>query len=233
MKKKVTSFLGGVILGIIVGSFWWRGVDDYNSRNEEDSVLGNTVSYEEIVDSVQNNEREQLERILYMEFITGEREADGMSISDIAVPKGEPEKRYFTEYTFHDSDKDGFDELHVRSSRYYYIIDCNNNDLHIWKGLHPRTELLNNGDYLYQHTGGGSLHYSYKYFMLDVQGEEICKITFSWCDKNDNSKLDDKDIYVFEEADEISYETWEELTYKYLNVGSDKISWITLVMATD
>ena len=164
---------------------------------------------------------------MYMEFINGDCAINGMMISDITTPIGEPEKKYFMQYTFFDSDGDGLDELHVRSERYYYIIDCESDTLSVWKTMYPTTEVLNNGDYLYTHIGGAPLHYDYEYFVTNQEGEDIFSVSFSWYDDNLNGEVDKEDVFL-KEGVEISYEEWKELEKEYLKIGTNRISWISL-----
>lgn len=49
-------------------------------------------------------------------------ECDGIDIDFITTPKGEPDKRYDTQYAVFDCDGNGEAELHVQSARYYYIF---------------------------------------------------------------------------------------------------------------
>ncbi len=180
-------------------------------------------------ESVEENGSSEPDEVksLYMEFLNGNCEADGLVIADITTPTGEPDKQYYTEYTFFDSDKDGLDELHVRSSREYYIIDCESTTLSVWKTMYSTTEVLNNGDYLYTHIGGAPLHYDYEYFATDQEGEDIFSVSFNWYDANLNGEVDKEDVFL-KEDEEISYEEWEEIEEKYLEVGTDEISWIVL-----
>lgn len=175
-----------------------------------------------------NELRQDIDYELYMEFLEGSRSVNGMMITDITTPTREPDKHYFTEYTFSDSDTDGLDELHIRSERYYYIIDCENDELSVWKDLHPRTELLNNGDYLYTHIGGAPLHHDYKYFSMGPEGEEVWSITYNWYDENSNGEFDEEDLYVMQNTNVLSYEEWKEVQENYLNVGTDKVWWRVL-----
>ena len=174
-------------------------------------------------------DREEEDHKLYMDFLNGKKTTEGgMSIDEIIIPTGEPERRYFTEYTFYDSDQDGFQELHVRSARYYYIIDCEKNELSAWKFLHPHTELLNNGDFLYRHAGGAPTHYDYQYIKVDKKGETVWDISFSCYDENGDGQFDERDAYLEENYEEMAYKEWLELKRKYLDVGTDEICWITL-----
>ena len=185
-------------------------------------LLGGIISF-----SVYSNiVKKRSEYSLYMDFLNGNCVADGVVITDITIPKGEPEKRYFTEYTFFDSDGDGLQELHVRSDRYYYVIDCESATLSVWKTMYPTTEILNNGDYLYTHIGGAPLHHDYEYFMTNQEGEDIFSVSFSWYDDNLNGEVDRADVFL-KEGIEISYEEWEEIEEKYLEIGTDEISWIS------
>lgn len=166
---------------------------------------------------------------LYMDFLNGEKTTDsGMSIYDIIIPTGEPERRYYTDYTFYDSDQDGFQELHVRSARYYYILNCEKGRLSIWKFLDPRTELLNNGDFLYKHAGGAPLHYNYQYIKVNMEGETIWSISFACYDDNLDGQFDERDKYFDRNNEEMSYEEWLEIKQNYIDVGADEIFWTTL-----
>ncbi len=129
----------------------------------------------------------------------------GVMITDITIPTGEPEKQYLSEYAFVDSDRDDFCELHIRAERCYYIIDCENDELFVWKSLHPKTELLNNGDYLYTHIGGAPLHHDYKYFRTDQDGEDEWSVTYSWYDVNEDGEYDENDLYFTQGTEVLSY----------------------------
>ncbi len=165
---------------------------------------------------------------LYMEFLNSNKVVDGMMIMDITIPTGEPEKQYLSEYAFVDSDGDDFYEMHIRSERYYYIIDCENDELFVWKSLYPKTELFNNGDYLYTHISGAPLHHDYKYFRTDREGEDEWSVTYSWYDMNEDGKYDENDLYFTQGTEVLSHEEWKEVQKEYLCVGADKISWIML-----
>lgn len=188
MKERKLIIAAGLLLAVGIFFLLQSGLW-YSSSNEEmEDIVSEESSDEEKndIDEISNSnigepvedkddfdqtlpdpeskdtaDREEEEYKLYMDFLNGEKTtADGMSIDEIIIPTGEPERRYFTDYTFFDSDEDGFVELHVRSARYYYIIDCEKGELRTWKFLDPRTELLNNGDFLYIHVGGAPLHYN-------------------------------------------------------------------------
>lgn len=98
----------------------------------------------------------------------------------------------------------------------------------MWKSLHPRTELLNNGDYLYVHTGEAPLHYDYKYFITNQESEDIYSTSYSWYDENNNGEYDENDLYFTEDMEVLPYEEWEKVQKLYLSIGTDKISWIKL-----
>ena len=242
------------IFVLLQNGFWYSSSNEEmedtvseESSNEEkndiNEIFNNDVgeSTEEMEDedtsaqslSVSGSEdiadREEDEYKLYMDFLNGGKTtASGMSIDEIIIPTGEPERRYFTDYTFFDSDEDGFVELHVRSARYYYIIDCEKGELSTWKFLDPRTELLNNGDFLYHRPGGAPPHDDYEYIKVNKEGETIWSIWFACYDDNIDGKFDERDKYYGEKGEEISYEEWLELKWKYLDVGTDEICWITL-----
>lgn len=168
--------------------------------------------------------RSRKEYSMYMEFLKGNRLADGLDISEIVAPTGEPEKQYFSEYAYFDCDGDKFPELHIRSEKCYYIIDCDEDNLSIWNYFLPGTELLDNGDYLYTHIGGAPLHYDYRYSSVNREGEEFCIITFSCYDANGDGKFSEEDSF-FSGEDPLSYTEWLNLTEKYLKAGTDAVLW--------
>lgn len=170
--------------------------------------------------------RRNAEKKLYVEFLEGVRTINGVVITDIVFSSKEPDEQYFCEYAFFDCDGDGFVELHVRTQMDYYIVDCKDGELYFWKYLYPNTEVLNNGDFLYLHIGGAPLHYDYKYFVVNQEGEDIWSINFSCYDDNTDGQFDEKDLYILEGTDVLSYEEWEEMKNKYLSVGSDEVMWI-------
>ncbi len=250
----ISILMAGCILILVCGSFWQssatkedehklnKGFPDseketFTEISDNDIMLpieepeSKDVSQNSLSDSVSNNyqNREEEDHKLYMEFLNGEKTANGeFSIDDIIIPTGEPESRYFCQYTFFDSDCDGLPELHVRSARYYYIIDCKNDELFVWKYLDPRTELLNNGDFLYQRIGGAPSHYDFQYFTVNKEGETIWSINFACYDINEDDQFDERDRYFGEKSEEISYEKWLEIKKRYLEVGTDEISWTVL-----
>ncbi|MCM1026273.1 MAG: WG repeat-containing protein [Roseburia sp.] len=164
---------------------------------------------------------------MYLEFLEGARSADGWDITEITVPTGEPEKRYFSEYAFFDCDGDGLSELHIRSGKGYYVIDCEKDKLSLWGSFLPQTALLNNGDYLYLHIGGAPLHYDYKYFKVNDAGEEVWNLMFACYDADGDGQFGEGDSYFLEDKN-ISYEDWLELEGKYLEVGTDDVLWTVL-----
>lgn len=179
-----------------------------------------------------DNVIEKKEYDLYMDFLNGNISIGDIWITDIITPTGELDKQYYSKYTFVDCDEDNFKELHVKSQQYYYIIDCKNEELYVWKYLHPNTELLNNGDYLYLHIGEAPLHYDYEYFSINKRGEKENRIGFSWYDENSDRQFDEGDLYIGESAEVISYEEWKLVMRKYINVGTDEIIWIVLTEAS-
>ena len=233
MKKRKIIFVIGALLAGGMFVLLQGGLRDKAFQDEIDGKSSDEDKYapnKSLSDSGSEDiiAREEEEYKLYMGFLGGEITAGGMSIDEIIIPTGEPERRYFTEYTFFDSDQDGFQELHVRSARYYYIIDCEKDRLSTWKFLDPRTELLNNGDFLYHRPGGAPLHDDYEYIKVNKAGETIWSIWFDCYDDNIDGQYDERDKYYGEKGEEISYEEWLELKQKYLDVGTDEICWITL-----
>lgn len=176
---------------------------------------------------------------LYNQFLEGKRNVypqgyesgKGISIIDITVPTGQPDKVYATKYTFFDSNRDGILDLHVRSARTYIILTYKKNNLDVWSSPDRLCDLQNNGAYLYSHMGGGPSHEGYYYCMLDFYGEEVFRIYFSRTDENSDDQYNEDDGYYFEDV-KVTYDEWTKLTKPYLTVGNDKIEWIVLYEET-
>lgn len=218
----IIVFFSGLIIGMHYGK------NELHLENNLKQITN--IGFSNILISKNNEEKIAME--FYEDFlqarITAFSEDIGeIEIADITVPKGEPEKQYYSKYTYLDTDKDGVKELHVKSARYYYIIKYNNNGLYIWKQLSQDWEPLNNGAFLEERTFSAPSYTVYTYNILDCNGNDIFKLNFGTYDKNYNGVQDEDDEYYFDGL-KMEKDVWDTLTNKYLSVGNDEIQWIVL-----
>lgn len=173
---------------------------------------------------------------IYNDFLNGKLDAEGININYITIPKGEPDKRYSTIYTFFDSNGDKMPELHIKSLRYYYVFTVTDNKLKIWADLSPNHCLpLKDGAFMRWKCGSAPMSDMYNYEIRGFSGDIIFRVNFGKYDENKNGVYDENDYYVFE-GTEISEEIWNGLTRKYLYVneyGNEDIcnkidNWITI-----
>lgn len=178
-----------------------------NTENEKDS--------EQIV--CENNAKSEKEKALelYREFLEGKIDINGLSIDDLTIPTGEPERRYPTRYALGDSNGDSIPELHVDSARYYYILTYINGELSIWKSFFSGDYYpLKNGGII--ETGFGVVSdYEFAYYTFNYLGEETLCIRFSVNDTNNNSIFDDGDEYFYDDVF-VTKDKWDKLTESYL-----------------
>ena len=151
-------------------------------------------------------------------------ECDGIDIDFITTPKGEPDKRYDTQYAVFDCDGNGEAELHVQSARYYYIFQYKNGALQLYKNLspYPHYYALKNGAFISHDFGAGPLSDEYRYYIFDTYGNETFSIGFTKYDKNFNGEYDEGDEYVFDNV-EVTKDIWEKLTERFLYIDEDGI----------
>ncbi len=157
----------------------------------------------------------------YQEFISGERNVNGIDMDYISIPTGEPDKRYATKYFILDVNGDGIPELHVRTGRDYFIFSYVDDELFILQsyGSNPgQYTLLENGFIIHKQYYGDEE--CWEYFQLDSAGNEVQKVTFSRWDQNGNRRYDDEDTYKYNDEN-CSREEWLERTGMYLYSDSE------------
>ena len=163
---------------------------------------------------------------IYMDFLSGSRKLDNVHIDELTIPTGEEGRRYSTEYAFQDSNDDGISELHINSARYYYVFSFRNGDPYVWKNF--------TGMDCFPLKDGGFIMWSigmfkddlYTYCKYDCTGQEICSVSFSWDDLNDNGIHDEKDEYLFEDTN-VTQDQWNNLTREYLYQDEEGVWRIT------
>ena len=149
--------------------------------------------YEEEGGKISSEDFAEQAMLVYEKFLEGRIECDGIDIDFITTPKGEPDKRYDTQYAVFDCDGNGEAELHVQSARYYYIFQYKNGALQLYKNLspYPHYYALKNGAFISHDFGAGPLSDEYRY-------------------------------YVFDNV-EVTKDIWEKLTERFLYIDEDGI----------
>lgn len=163
---------------------------------------------------------------LYENFLKGNITIEGVDISYLTIPTGEPNRRYPTKYSYFDSSGDGVPELHVKSSKYYYILTVSNNELQIWKNLTDQYYVaLNNGAFLKYYPINAFNKIEYDFIIFDFMGDEIWKLNFY--------KTGDEE-YFFSDV-EVTKDQWNMLTDQFFYIDNkgvlqikNEIQWTVL-----
>lgn len=132
-----------------------------------------------------------------------------------------------TLHALFDMNGDGIPELHLRPTTGggYEIFTYRDGRVVLWHADVDYCSPLNNGALLYKRPGGAPPHTNYMYITLDPNGNEIARVRFSEYDVVDESGLKVGVRYIYED-DDVSKETWDELTKKFLSTKSDLIKWL-------
>ncbi|MDR1616671.1 MAG: hypothetical protein LBR98_06635 [Syntrophomonadaceae bacterium] len=153
----------------------------------------------------------------YLELLQGKRDAyDLKKNKTFTVEDIYYSIRNNEEYTLYDFTNDGVYELYLKHTFGTDIIMYKNDQLIMVTNISPYGILLNNGAILTRNSGAG--HVTYRYYSLDNAGNEINETYFQ--------RLYDEtgETYLFA-GQEYTKEKWDDLTGKYLSVGSDQIKW--------
>ncbi len=151
--------------------------------------------------------------------------SDGVvTIKDISL---EPD--YKTYYTLFDMNGDGIPELHLRPivGGSYVIFTYRNGKVVLWHNGPDYEAPLNNGAILYERNGAAPTHTNYYYLVLDSNGKEVSKVSFSKYHSVDESTLTEStkyDVFMLEDK-EVSEKKWNSKTKEYLSKPSDLIVW--------
>lgn len=132
-----------------------------------------------------------------------------------------------TLHALFDMNGDGIPELHLRPTTGggYEIFTYRDGRVVLWHADVDYCSPLNTGALLYKRPGGAPPHTNYMYITLDPNGNEIARVRFSEYDVVDESGLKVGVRYIYEDND-VSKETWDELTKKFLSIKSDLIEWL-------
>lgn len=147
-------------------------------------------------------------------------ESGTVSINDLSLGSN-------TLHALFDMNGDGTPELHLRPTTGggYEIFTYRDGRMVLWHADVAYCSPLNNGALLYERPGGAPPHTNYMYIMLDTSGNEIASVKFSKYDVVDENSLKVGVRYLYEDND-VSEETWDALTKKFLSVKSDLIKWL-------
>lgn len=166
----------------------------------------------------------------YKAFLQGDAEAkdpkhdlsesENVNINDLSLGLN-------TLYALFDMNGDGIPELHLRPTMGggYEIFTYRDSQVVLWYVNADYCSSLNNGALLYERPGGAPPHTNYMYITLDTNGNEIVRVEFSKYDVVDKRGLKVGVKYIYQDND-VSKETWDELTKKFLSIKSDLIKWI-------
>ena len=147
-------------------------------------------------------------------------ESGSVNISDLSLGSN-------TLHALFDMNGDGIPELHLRPTTGggYEIFTYRDGQVILWHVDVDYCSPLNNGALLYERPGGAPLHTNYMYITLDSNGNEISRVRFSEYNVVDENDLKVGVRYIYEDND-VSKETWDALTNKFLSIKSDLIEWI-------
>jgi hypothetical protein len=151
--------------------------------------------------------------------------SDGVvTMKDISL---EPDLK--TYYALFDMNGDGISELHLRPivGGRYAIFTYLGGQIVLWHDGPDYESPLNNGAILYERDGAAPTHINYYYLVMDADGNEISRVSFSKYHSVDESSLTestDYDVFMFEDK-EVSEDEWNSLTNEYLSNSSDLIIW--------
>ena len=132
-----------------------------------------------------------------------------------------------TLHALFDMNGDGIPELHLRPTTGggYEIFTYRDDQVVLWHADVAYCSLLNNGALLYERPGGAPPHTNYIYIELDSNGDEIARVGFSKYEVVDENDPKVGVRYIYEDND-VSKETWDELTKKFLSIKTDLIEWL-------
>jgi len=194
-----------------------------NTENEENKEIKTSIENAENKkneDSIKNEEVLDMDTIIkiYEEFLAGNISLGDLDIDFICFPKGEPDRPDSSKYAFFDSNGDNLPELHVKSTRYYYIFTVQNGELTMWKNLSPYPYYipLDNGGFLRYHDETSMYgRISYNYIIYNFSGDEVINIYFY--EQFASELLEQEDGYFLDDV-ELTKEQWEALTRKFFKM---------------
>ena len=155
--------------------------------------------------------------LAYKKFIDGRcSSVGGINIYSLAMPTGEPDRRYPTDYAIIDVNGDGIPELNIQTAREFNVYSFENGEITFLGLFMPSLYgycILKNGAYMRYSDRFSTC--SYSYFELDGKGNQINGLGFYW-DENNGNYIPDKEDDFFFDGKACSMEEWYDRTRKYL-----------------
>ncbi|MGN0492673.1 MAG: hypothetical protein ACI4F7_03410 [Acutalibacteraceae bacterium] len=189
------------------------------SSNKEliaESKKAYSDSLDIVFTSVNNNSAD----MLFNSFITGKTDAldkQGNLLKLKSLLNGNT-----AEYAFYDMNGDERPELLIKSNSALTVFWIENNCVTLWREDTCYSKPLNNSAILSQRHGGAPEHTDYSYSVLGYKGDELYRIEFSeYAESGQNGNK------YFINGTEVSESVYDSLTAPLLNIGDNKINWIS------
>lgn len=134
------------------------------------------------------------------------------------------------EYLFCDIDSDGLLELHVRSTRFYYILKYKEKTLKIIFADVAYVYPINNNKLcgiLYYRKESAPENEVYCFTIFDKNGEHISGPEYIWYDMNENYKQDENDLYMSDDTEQ-DMRTWLNETEVYRENMNQQLEWMSI-----
>lgn len=157
---------------------------------------------------------------IFKKFISGEQTAVDNQDNNIMISKYTFDKT--SKYTFFDINKDGKEELLIKSNESLDIFTLKDNSLYLVIELPTYYMPLNNGAFLYVRDGAAPEHTDYIYTILNTDGEKLFEQSFS------EYKISDTEIKYFLNNIETSKEIFDSVSKPIFKIDNDKIKWQNL-----
>ncbi len=176
----------------------------------------------------------QKARMAYEEYVNCEE-----FMLSYAMPTGEPDKRYRTEYVIRDADNDGIINLIIRIPMQWFIFtyDYSKDSVMCCTSLAAGNSyqyyMCEDNTYIYwtvDYVSSSTIVRDYdglyfRHFYLDEEGEDVTIEWFCVTDTNEDGVFGNGDkfeiCYGDEEITECSYEEWKETAEKYIVIPED------------
>lgn len=132
-------------------------------------------------------------------------------------------------YLYRDINGDMVEELHVKSDRYYYVLQAEGDKLEVLYSGTTYEYPVNEGDLigvLYYRMGDAPKHETYEFHTFGLLGETGESAGFEWYDSNENEEMDVEDLYLFDD-NETDMGDWLELTRVYRDLDVENEVWGT------
>lgn len=130
-------------------------------------------------------------------------------------------------YLYCDINGDLVDELHVKSDKHYYILGTEGTEFEIlYEGAVYEQPVNEAGvcGVFYHREGAAPTHDSYQFHTFGLLGETSGSVSFEWYDNNENGKMEEEDLYLYD-GSEMKMDEWIEKTERYRNLDVEDMAW--------